>query len=59
MSLLRWIVPQASPQHITAWAAELARDCHDAVAARLGPAIRHMSLASARLHSIARESRIG
>ena len=58
MSLLRWIVPQASPQQITAWAAELARDCHDAVAARLGPAIGRMGLASARGYIQSRASRV-
>ncbi|HEY2760418.1 MAG TPA: hypothetical protein VGI75_06735 [Pirellulales bacterium] len=48
MSLLRWIVAQASLQQVTAWAAELARDCHEAVAARLGPAVGRMSLSAAR-----------
>ncbi len=58
MSLLRWIVPQASPQQITAWAAELARDSHDWVADRLGAAIRQMSLSSARGYVQSRASLI-
>jgi len=54
MPLLNWLLPSVSPQQLNAWAMEVARRSQDGVAARLGPAMRHMSLSECRGYIYAR-----
>jgi len=58
MSLLNWLFPSAAPQQLNALAMEVARRSSDAVAARLSPVMRRMSLSQCRGYIQARAATV-
>jgi hypothetical protein len=58
MSLLNWLFHSAAPQQLNAWAMEVARRSSDAVAVRLSPAMRRMSLSQCRGYIQARAATV-
>jgi hypothetical protein len=58
MPLLNWLLPPFPPQQLHAWAMEVARRSQDAIAARLSPAMRRMTLSECRGYIHARAAAV-
>jgi hypothetical protein len=58
MPLLNWLLPSVPPQQLNAWAMEVARRSQDAIAARLSPAMRRMTLSECRGYIHARAAAV-
>jgi hypothetical protein len=58
MWLPTWLRRSISTNQLLSWAVDVARQCHDAVSARLSPAIFEMSLSEARGYVRARSAAV-
>ncbi|HZZ29678.1 MAG TPA: hypothetical protein VFE46_16895 [Pirellulales bacterium] len=58
MALLNWLQSPASPRQIAAWGLEVAQQCQNEVALRLGQTVHRLSLPAARGYIRARAAAV-